>query len=165
MKNIFMFDVESTSLYGTGFAVGAVVYSREDKKIIDKFELKSRESEWTAGDWVKENVIPFLSDMESVETDLELRDKFYEFYMKHRNTSEIWSDVNFPVESNFLADVVSDDENNRMWNMPYPLKDVSAFVDVEIDRAEKSGIKDLRKHNPFDDTLASLYCLLQVIGE
>jgi len=43
MKNIFIFDVESTSLYSTGFAVGLVVYSREDKKIIDKFELKSRE--------------------------------------------------------------------------------------------------------------------------
>ena len=160
-----MFDVESTSLYGTGFAVGVVVYSRDLKRIVDKFELKSKESEAKAGDWVKENVLPFLGGMTTCETDIELREAFYNFYMKHKDNSEIWSDCNYPVETNFLSNVVKDDESNRMWNMPYPLKDLSNLLEININRSKHSGIKALREHHPYDDAKASLFCLLNIIGE
>lgn len=162
MKNILLFDVESTSLHGTGFAVGALVADASGT-IIEKFELLSKEGAGKVGEWVKENVLPNLSDMPTCDTDEELRTAFYEFYMKHKENSEIWSDCNFPVETNFLSAIVNDDISAREWNMPYPLKDVSTLVSVDIDRCEKYP-SELRKHNPLDDSIASLYCLIEAIN-
>ena len=161
-ENILVFDVESTSLFGSGFAFGVVVYNRGGSEV-DRLELKSKEGQELANDWVKQNVIPHLEDMPSCETDRELRDAFYNFYMKHKETAEIWSDCNFPVETNFLNDVVKDDIEGRQWNMPYPLKDISTVVDININRTEECGIVGLRKHNPLDDEKASAYFLLKTI--
>ena len=61
-KNILLFDVESTSLHGTGFAVGAIVVNRGGTEI-DRFELLSKEGAEKANEWVKQNVIPNLSDI------------------------------------------------------------------------------------------------------
>lgn len=161
-QNILVFDVESTNLHGSGFAVGAIVVNRGGTEV-DRFELLSIEGATKANDWVKENVIPHLKDMPTCAYDFTLREKFYEFYMKHKETAEIWSDCNFPVETNFLSDIVKDDFEARQWNMPYPLKDISTIVDIDLDRIKECGIKDLRKHNPLDDARASVYFLLKSI--
>lgn len=163
MKNIFLFDVESTSLHGTGFAVGAVVVNKDGTEI-DRFELLSKEGAEKVGDWVKENVLPSLSEMPTCETDKELREAFFSFYIKHKETSEIWSDVNFPVETNFLHAIVNDAPNEREWSMPYPLKDASTIIDINIDRCAECGLSNLRKHNPLDDSRASVYLLLKAMG-
>lgn len=162
-KNILLFDVESTSLHGTGFAVGAIVVNRDGTEV-DRFELLSKEGAEKANDWVKQNVIPNLSDMPTCETDKELRDAFFNFYLKHKETAEVWSDVNFPVETNFLHAIVNDAPTEREWLMPYPLFDVSTLIDVSIDRCAECGIDGLRKHNPLDDSRASVYSLLKQLG-
>lgn len=162
-ENILVFDVESISLHGSGFAVGAIVVNRGGIEI-DSFELLSKEGLENVNDWVKANVLPHLKDMPRCDSDFILRDKFYEFYMKYKETAEIWSDCNFPVETNFLSEIVKDDFENRQWNMPYPLKDISTIVDINIDRALECGINNLKKHNPFDDAKASAYLLLQYIN-
>ena len=159
-KNILLFDVESTSLHGTGFAVGAIVVNRAGTEL-DRFELLSKEGAEKANEWVKQNVIPNLSDMPTCETDRELRDDFFNFYLKHKETAEVWSDVNFPVETNFLHAIVKDAPTEREWSMPYPLFDASTLVDVSIDRCAECGIAGLRKHNPLDDSRASVYFLLK----
>src|ERR1700741_4732213 len=141
-QNIFVFDVESTSLHGTGFAVGAVVINLLNFKEVDRFVLKSIEGSEKASDWVKQNVLPFLTDIPSVNTDRELRDQFWKFYTNHKETSTIWADVAYPVETNFLEQVYSDDPNAREFEMPYPLMDVSSQVNVDLDRVilcEKEG--------------------------
>ncbi len=158
--NILVFDVESTSLHGTAFAVGAIVVTREGEEI-DKFELLSKEGLLQASDWVKENVVPHLSDMPFCNTDRELRDQFYSFYLLHKDSSEIWADCCFPVETNFLSEIVKDDFEAREFNMPYPLKDISTIVDIDIDRAFRAGMVGLRKHNPLDDSIASSIILLE----
>lgn len=160
MKKIFMFDVESTSLHGAGFAAGAIVLDSTGKEIA-RFELLSKEGASKASDWVKENVLPNLSDMPTCNTDKELREKFFEFYKQHKEGAEIWSDVNFPVETNFLSAIVADDPEVRQWEMPYPLKDLSTLISVDINRIEASGIKGLRPHNPLDDAIASVNLLIK----
>lgn len=160
MKNLFVFDVESTSLHGKGFAVGAIVIDQNGQEV-DRFELLSQEGAAQATQWVQENVIPHLGDMPTCETDRELRDSFFSFYMKHKEMSDIWSDCNFPVETNFLSAVVADDPEGRQWTMPYPLFDISTLVDVSIDRCAECGVQGLRKHNPLDDSIASAMMLLK----
>lgn len=159
-ENIFVFDVESTSLHGTGFAVGAVVYNKDGTEI-DRFELMSLEGAAVANQWVKDTVLPHLQDMPTCNLRYTLRESFYAFYMKHKETAEIWSDCNFPVETNFLSEIVNDAPKIREFEMPYPLKDISTIVDINIDRVKECGIKDLRKHNPLDDARASAYFLLK----
>jgi hypothetical protein len=158
-KNILMFDVESTSLHGEGFAVGAVVYD-ENNIIIDTFALMSTDVAEKANEWVKENVLPHLNKMPKCKTGLELRDAFYGFYLKHKNTCEIWSDCNFPVETNFLSAVVADNIA-REFEMPYPLYDVCNFVPVQVDRANECRVSCLQKHNPCHDAMASMACLIK----
>jgi hypothetical protein len=178
-KNIFMFDVESNGLYGEGFAVGAIV-SDNKGNVLDTFELKSVEGEKNIdNDWVKENVLQYLSDMPTVQTTKELRTEFYNFYMKHKENSRIFSDCNYPVETTFLADVAKDDLENRQWNMPYPLEDVATAENININRTkyyENNFFKEnptainsvsqykLRKHNPLDDSIASLYFFISKLG-
>lgn len=159
-ENVLVFDVESISLHGEGFAVGAVVANKKTSVIIDRFELLSEEGEGKANDWVKENIIPHLLSMNTCQTNLQLRDQFYAFYMKWKDSCDIYSDVNFPVETNFLSAIVADNPQEREWNMPYPLLDVADIVDISIDRLQECG-KNLIKHHPAHDAEASAICLLK----
>ena len=104
--NILVFAVESTSLFGTAFAVGAVVIDKTGKEL-DTFQLLSKQGKELASDWVKKNVLPHLEHMPTCDRDLELRDSFFEFYIKHKDTCEIWADCAFPVETNFLNEIAS----------------------------------------------------------
>jgi len=162
MKHLFVFDCEATSLHGSTFAVGCIVADEKGAEI-DRFELLSLEGKGKANEWVKLNVVPELNDIPTCKTDLELRNKFFDFYMKYKDSCKIYSDVNYPVETNFLAAVVADNLESREWSMPYPLYDISMFVDIDINRDEKYSKetgKQLRRHNPADDSIASLYCFL-----
>jgi hypothetical protein len=167
-KNIMVFDVESNGLYGEAFAVGVVVADC-DGNIIDKLELKSIEGEYDVTDsWVKQNVLKHLKNMPCVKTNLELREAFYKFYMKHKDSCIVYSDVNYPVETNFLADVAMDNVDERAFIMPCPLMDMATVENINIDRiefyekknafyiAQSPSIRKLRKHNPLDDAIASL---------
>lgn len=160
MKKYFVFDVESIDLHGEGFAVSAIVTDNKGN-IEDKFELLSTEGSEKVSIWVKDNVLPHLTEMPKCETLKELRTNFYNFYLKYKDSCDIWSDCNFPVETNFLSAVVRDDIESRQWNMPYPLKDISTIVDINIDRSINCDIENLRKHHPTDDCIASLTLLLK----
>lgn len=161
MRNIFLFDVEAASLYGEGFAVGAIVCN--NGKVLDTFSLMSTDVAANASTWVVENVLKSLVDMPKCKSGKQLRQAFFNFYRKHQDTCDIWSDVNFPVETNFLISIVKDNENDREFSMPYPLYDIANFVDVSIDRSISCGLM-LRKHNPLDDCIASYYTLIKSEG-
>ena len=158
-NNTLVFDVESTALHGEGFAVGAAVFDGNSNEI-DNFELLSIEGATNANDWVRKNVLPNCSLMPTCDTNRQLREKFYEWLMKHAETCVVYSDVNFPVETNFLSTIVSDSPVEREYKMPYPLLDISAWVDIDIDRMQfaKTGYK---KHNPMDDARCSYFAMLK----
>jgi hypothetical protein len=116
-----------------------------------------------------------------VATQKEMRDAFFDDYMKWKNAGvgiDIYSDVGFPVETNFFSAVIADGNGLRDWDGPFPLKDVAPTItdkrllaEVEGDAAQKnkdgvttdidrnvySGLTDLKKHNPLDDARASAY--------
>src|SRR3990167_10032615 len=155
MKTRFFFDVEAQSLHGEGFAYGYVVVNvneaTKEFTILEKGECYSVLGAKEATNWVKENVIPSLTlltpylekDLSTLNTSSlpseivistkDLRDNFYKIYTKWKKQgAEFWSDVNFPVETNFLSAIVKDGNSSRDWDMPYPLLDVSNFVNVNI---------------------------------
>ena len=154
---LFVFDVETDGLYGDGFAVGAVVL--EDGKEVARFSGIA-EPEKVKNEWVRENVIPHLDGLTEFPTRKDMRNAFWEFWMKHRDGALCFADFGSPVESGFFRACVTDDPERRMWDGPYPLHEVgtlllAAGIDPDIDRVEFSGLKNLKKHNPVDDALAS----------
>ncbi len=159
-KSILVFDVENTSLIGTGFAFGAVVVDVKTSKIIETIELLSSENLDKCSDWVKENVLPKLSDIPVCKTDFELRTAFWKFYQVWKDKTQVWADAAFPVETQFLTDIAKDDIVNREFAMPYPLYDIANFIDVNTDRIKLSSLKNLKIHNPKDDSLASAICII-----
>ena len=162
-KNLLIFDVESTSLYGDGFAVGAIV-ANDNNEILHQFELFSTEGAKKSNMWVRKNVLPALKSMPKCTTLVELRSKFYEWYLTHKDTCTIWSDVNYPVETNFLSAIAKDDKKKREFNMPYPLYDICNFVNVNVDRSAQVKYMGLKKHNPLHDAMASYYALIDSTG-
>lgn len=161
-KKILIFDVESTSLYGEALAVGAIVADKKGN-IIEEFALMATDLLENSNEWVKQNVLPFLTDLPTCKTGFELRTAFYNWYIKFADTCVIWSDVNYPVETNFLNSIVKDDINGRQGKMPFPLYDVANFVQIDVDRIKTSNVPDLKKHNPLDDAKASYFCLIKYI--
>lgn len=162
MSKILMFDVEADGLYGKGFAVGAIVVETDgiNTSIIDKFELMSNET--ITNQWVIETVLPYLGDMPKCETNKDLRDKFYNFLRKHKD-AKVYSDCNYPVETNFLADIVKDNEFEREFNMPYPLMDIATIENIDISREAfyfEKTFTYLKAHNPLNDSIESLYFFL-----
>ncbi|MCF6094544.1 hypothetical protein L1765_11275 [Microaerobacter geothermalis] len=163
---VFCFDVETDGLYGAPFAVGAVVLSESGEEIerfagIAQIKIKN--------DWVKQNVLPNLEGLQKYETDVDLREAFWDIYQKHKGDSYILVDVGYPVETNFLRQVILDDLENRQWNGPYPLYDVSSVlqakgIDPDVNRIEYSGLKGLKPHNPADDALASAMTFIKVMA-
>lgn len=163
MSNLFVFDVESERLFGKGFAWGAVVYSRNGDLIDQAYSCVNLDNV-NADDWVKENVFPNQDSKYFVDTFKEMRDNFWNFYMKHKDTCEIWSDVNFPVETNFLSDVAIDDLENRQWMMPYPLRDISNYISVHVDRDEFNDGMEIKRHDPLFDAKLSAKGLLTILN-
>jgi hypothetical protein len=171
-KNIFMFDVEATSLYGKGFAVAAIITTQKGE-IIETFEMMAFENLQDCDSWVVKNVLPGLSGMPLVSSREALRTHFFDFYKRHKEDCEIWADCCYPVEVKFLMDIVKDRKEQRKFDMPYPLMDVSTIVDINIDRAaeyendnagwvaQDPATRKLKNHNPLDDCKASLHCLIK----
>jgi len=167
-KNIFSLDCETNGLYGDCFAVGVIILSPEGL-IIDKFSGISQVEEVT-NDWVKENVLPELSGLKIFSTRKQMRDAFWEFWIKHKESCICISDIGAPVESGFFKQCVLDDLDNRQWNAPYPLHEVATLlfakgIDPDINRIEYSGIntETIKQHNPVDDAYVSGLCWIKAL--
>ena len=179
-RSLIVFDCESDGLYGECFSIGAIALKLypEGKVLIEKsICLISEEGKKNiSSEWVKENVLPHLSNLETVPNNLELRKAFWHFYNNFKddpNYIGTYSDVNYPVETNFLADVARDDLEKRAFNMPYPLYDISSIHNnTDIDRedyyikenayyiVQDVAIRKPKKHNPLWDSICSAYFLL-----
>lgn len=164
MKNFLIFDCEANGLHGQVFAV-AVVTMNERGEILDSFEGKCP-IEGVLNSWVGENVIPHLAGMTEYPAPRTLRDAFWAFLQRHKDSgAEIWADTAWPVEAGFLSACVADDPGARLWEGPYPLLDVSTLLSVSITREEY--VADLlvgrtaRKHHPSWDAEVSGLALLR----
>lgn len=165
-KNIFMFDAESNGLQGDAFAFGAVVMDPESGKVIDSCEGRCP-IVGKVDSFVTERVLPSLSNMSTdCETGLDMRNKFWDFLQQHKETSNIWTDCQWPVEARFLLACVDDDKGGkRDFCGPFPLYDLSNFVDPNMNREKYAGNlitgKSVRKHHPVWDSEVSALCLIK----
>lgn len=162
---IFCVDAESDSLYGDIFAIGAVVY--DGYKEIDYFNGSSQVSE-VKDQWVIKNVIPNIKHINKYNSRYELRNKFWEFYMKYREDSIIVADCPYPVEYNLFKKCINDDFDNRKWLGPYPFMDIASVLFIKgieplKDRDIIINKQNILKHNPLEDARTSAKVLIKIL--
>lgn len=161
---IFCFDVESDGLYGEGFAYGAVVYSEQGSEM-DACQLGCLDG--IQDQWVKENCLPYLSDLPRTDSRQQVRQSFWQFYLKWKEKCHIFADVAYPVDAQFLRKCAQ--ENDGIWDAPFPLLDVASVMfacgeDPLVDGAVYTGITGAA-HQPLYDARVSAHKLLRLIRE
>lgn len=160
MTRFLVFDVESTSLYGEGFAVGGVIMTSHGE-ITERFYARC-EAETPYSDWVTTNIIPSLPPITHA-TPREMRTAFWQWMRGHMTSgAEVWADIGTPVESGFLRQCVADD-SAREFEGPYPLHEIATAlaivkIDPDVDREVLAGVSG-PKHNPVWDAEVSALCM------
>lgn len=124
---IFSFDAETNGLWGTPFAIAAVVY--ENGKEVSSFAARCSIAD-PINDWVIDNVLPNITDM-PIDCDnyQHLLEHFSRYYMSVKTSGPVYhiGHIVVPVESSLIKDMnyhgfIGD------WDAPYPLIDVSAML-------------------------------------
>lgn len=155
MKRFFV-DAECDGLYGTFLSVAAMV-TDEVGEALDRFYAAVRiSSEQISSAWVRENVYPDLKNAEIFfDTEMEMLEAFWSFWMKHRADSVCIAYVQHPVESRLFTRCVMTDEAERAFLGPFPLYDLSTLlaangIPFNADMQALSGL-NLRSHDAMND--------------
>lgn len=129
---MMVFDVESIGLHGEAYAVGWTIIENGHEVDFGHAATHpdnalpsmsaSPESIQNSRKWLQDNVeVPSIN----ASTTLEVREAFWREWTKIKNKGgSLWSEVNWPVESNFLSACIEDNHEEREWNGPYPLFDI-----------------------------------------
>lgn len=175
MKYLFCVDAESDGLYGNIFAIGAVVVNAFTGISVAEFSGRIADiDENVTDEWVTTNIVPLVRDLpvfSGGRSDYQsLRKAFWKFWMEWKDKCLCISDFGAPVEAFLFRMCVSDSQQKRMWNGPYPLHELGtglllAGIDPDIDRLELCKLEGLKKHNPLDDAKMIAECWRIVTGK
>lgn len=125
---LLSFDLESNGLHGKAFAVGAVVMGA-DGHIYDEFMARARLTE-KVDEWVKDNVLPAIADMPITHDNYEgLREAFWGWYLLAEPQADyVLVNNGYPVEYRFLLDCQDANLEERYWQHPFPLLELSSML-------------------------------------
>lgn len=169
MRQLFMvFDVESISLHGEGFAVGYVVVDRKGRE-----EAHGRfacppdlaHGNKTNREWVEKN-IPSLK-MTHADPRM-VRDAFWREWRFWRDVDAVLvADCAWPVEARFMNQCVDDLREEREWGGPFPLHDLASVILTRGGDPLKDHERKLSHtpvHDPLADARHSARLLIQYLG-
>lgn len=172
---VFSFDAESNGLWGTAFAIGAIVY---DEGGIEIARFVGRLPDTAVTDkWARENVLPNTADIPVTHSYEALLASFAEFYMKHKVNADIIAHMGVPVEAKLLWDMHSKGFIGN-WDGPYPFLDVATALKAKgedptsVDKYnERHGLmagrpeaEGLATHHPLYDSVAAAVAYMNLIG-
>lgn len=125
---ILSIDVESNGLHGEGFAVGAVLIRADGTKLDDFLGRSPITGELDK--WVKKNVLPPMKGVpENYSTAKAMRGAFWRWFLQAKDKADyVLVDNGYPVEARFLITCQEDDLEERYWDHPYPLLDLSGLL-------------------------------------
>ncbi len=125
---LLSFDLETNGLHGKAFAVGAVVMGA-DGQIYNEFTARARLTE-KVDDWVKSNVLPAIADMPITHDNYEqLREAFWAWYMQAEPEADyVLVNNGYPVEYRFLLDCQEAKLDERYWQHPFPILELSSLL-------------------------------------
>ncbi len=162
---LLSFDLETNGLHGKAFAVGAAVMDAEGN-ILDEFTARARLTE-KVDDWVKDNVLPAIVDMPITHNNYtELREAFWEWYIEaEQEVDYVIVNNGYPVEYRFLLDCQDANIDERYWQHPFPLLELSSIM-IMTEHGAGSSRRALKKildedfglkiHHPLEDAKMAL---------
>lgn len=172
---ILSIDVESNGLHGEAFAVGAVLVDCTGK-LIEEFSARCP-IKGDTDEWVVKHVLPSLENFpETHKSAKSMRADFWKWYIKAKEKSDyVLADNSYPVEGRFLIQCQEDDLDERYWEHPFPLIDLSSMllqigVKPSVERnlfvgEDQIARTDILKHNPRWDAWASALAMVKALKE
>lgn len=169
---ILCFDLEANGLHGEAFAVGAVVMDASGT-IHDRFWGQCKISE-PVDEWVKQNILPAVKDEPVTHGDAQtLREAFWRWYLQAEPGSDyVLVNNGYPVEYRFLLQCQEADLDERYWQHPFPILDLSSLL-VQARQDKKTLRKDIMTkfkdqlngsvHNPLYDAKLSALMAFHVL--
>jgi hypothetical protein len=127
-RTFFLLDVESIGLHGEGFAAAYLVVRDGEELESGLFACDPAFARGTDDDrkWIAKNV-PALP--ENCESPGVVRERLWERWLHWKSLGAFMvADCAWPVEANFLAQCVRDQEHAQDFNGPYPLLDVTTLI-------------------------------------
>lgn len=157
---LLSFDIESNGLHGQAFAIGALIVDNSGK-VFDEFIARVDVQE-EIDEWVAKNVLPAMDNIHVTHGSYEdMREAFWRWFVKAQEKSDYTLVSNgYPVEYRFLLDCQQADLEERYWQHPFPIIDVTSLLLTLREFGEPSKQEILRKvqkngnfktHNPYDD--------------
>lgn len=162
-----VFDVESIGLHGEAFAVGWVVVDRQGTMVTEG--LLSCDPAGCMGtdtnrEWVAAEV-PALE--QNCVNATRLRNEFWEIWRTWADKGAVLvADCAWPVETQFMSDIVQDYQEEREWKGPYPLYDLASILfvlGVDPLMITERQANELPAHNPLTDARQSARQLISAL--
>ena len=163
---LFSFDAETDGLYGKAWAIGAVVL---DEQGVGSARFAGQLRPDVVSDpWVREHIVPVV-DLPLHKTRENLLDRFWGFWMEHKDGATCLADFGAPVEAGLFRACVELDPPGRTWEGPYPMHELGTAlllngIDVDVNRREMAGRDDLVQHDPVDDAIAAALCWRKIVN-
>ncbi len=167
---LLCFDLESNGLHGEVFAIGAVMMDASGE-IFDEFSGRCKILGQPDA-WVEKNVLPAVKSMPITHVSYKaLREAFWKWYLTaERNADYVLVSNGYPVEYRFLLKCQEENLDERYWQHPFPLLDLtSLLLLVETDASKSQQLTELARtgnftrHHPLDDAKMSATLALVAI--
>ncbi len=160
---ILCFDLESNGLHGEVFAVGAVLIDAKSN-VIDQFTGRTK-IVGQVDDWVEKNVLPAIEDILITHGSyIDLRESFWRWYLQTEPKSDyVLVSNGYPVEYRFLLKCQEENLEERYWQHPFPILDLtSLLIQASVDASDKNRLQNeiiksgnYLRHNPLHDAKIS----------
>lgn len=157
MKNCFFFvDAESDGLYGKFLSIAAIVTDKTGVELDSFYGSVQITEDDISTEWVKKNVYPYLKNASVFyNSDIDMLEAFWMFWIKHRENADCVSYVPYPVESRLFYSCVNRKIEERQFLAPFPLYDLATVLELkgyhyDSDMKELSGL-NLSSHDAMND--------------
>lgn len=156
--NTFFVDAETDGLYGRFLSVAAVVTDESNRELDRFYASVNVDADELETEWVVENVYPHLKNADTFfDSEYEMLETFWTFWMKHRENSRCVSYVQYPVECRLFSTCVMHKMAERTFSAPFPLYDLSTLLferglDFDANMQKLSGL-DVSSHDAMNDVI------------
>ncbi|HFI0468329.1 TPA: hypothetical protein ACGOYW_001750 [Streptococcus suis] len=166
----FIIDAETDGLYGPLLTI-AVLVTNSKGEVLESFYGGLPAHIAVASDpWVVDNVLPFISEYQAFDSEEALLEKVWSLWSDHREDSLCFADVPHPIESRIFSKMVTDHQEERYYQGPFPLIDIASILlgkgySPLVDR--ESLVRDFQghRHNALDDVRLSNHLLTYLFHE
>ena len=169
MKKILSIDAETNGLWGSAFAISAVL--RNEDGTMETFVARCP-IEGEVNPFVAENVLPQMMAIPETHTSYNaILKAFCEFYLANKEGATIIVHVGLPVEARLFLDAhtmgyIGD------WDAPFPLVDISALPEIGCSTDTYNANHSIEMptmeggtHNPLYDCYSALFAYEHWMGE